>query len=134
MERKTKRSRSRWIDISGPLIGVGICVAIACVILAVGLAWWDPIVSETQVTGILTGVYQPQEVDSDVPPPVRLLVHLDTTQERIQVPLSEPTPFRPGKRVLLAERTTKLGGKLYRFERYLDPEEERKLSRDRWPE
>jgi hypothetical protein len=134
MKHKAKRGHYTWTDISSALVMVGICVAFASIILVLVLAWLDPIESETRVTGILTGVYQPPIDDSDVPPPVRLLVRLDASQERVEVPLSEPTPFRPRKRVLLVERTTKHGLRIYRFERYLDPEEERELLRDRWPQ
>jgi hypothetical protein len=138
MARGTKSSRSTWKDlwstISANLVRVGICAAIVAIILVGMFSGRDVVISETQVTGILTGVYQPQEVDSDVPLPVTLLVRLDTTQERVQAILSGPTPFRPGQRVLLTERSTKFGQKRYRFERYLDPEEERKLLRDRWPQ
>lgn len=123
-----------WSKISANLTRVGVCAAIVAIILVGVLSGRDVAVSETQVTGILTGVYQPQNVDSDVPLPVTLLVRLDTTQERIQAILSAPTPFRPGQRVLLTERSTQFGHKLYRFERYLGPEEERKLLRDRWPQ
>jgi hypothetical protein len=113
---------------------VGLGVAVASIIVAGVLGALDTIESETQVTGILTGIYQPQDIDSDVPRPVRLLVRLDRTAERIEIVLSEPVAFRPGKRVMLTERSTKFGRKLYRFERYLDPEEERRLLRDHWPQ
>jgi hypothetical protein len=138
MGRGTKGPRSilkdLWSTTSTYLVRVGICAGIVAIILAGVLSGRDAVVSETQVIGILTGVYQAQEADSDVPLPVTLLVRLDTTQERVQATLSGPTPFRPGQRVLLTEGSTKFGQRRYRFERYLDPEEERKLLRDRWPQ
>lgn len=133
MGRGTKRRRFNWRDISPILVWLGILAAFAAIILAGVLERLDVIESEAQVTGTLTGVYQPQEIDSDVPQPVRLLVRLDTTEESTQVILSEPALFRPGKRVVLTERRTKFGRKLYRFERYLDSEEERNLLGGRWP-
>jgi hypothetical protein len=97
MKHKAKRGNYTWTDISSALVMVGICVAFASIILVLVLAWLDPIESETRVTGILTGVYQPPIDDSDVPPPVRLLVRLDASQERVEVPLSEPTPLPAAK-------------------------------------
>ena len=133
MTRGTKRSRINWRNISPTVVLIGILAAAAAIILVRVLQGPDAIESETETTGIVTGVYQPQEIDSDVPQLVRLLVRLDASGETIQVTLSEPAAFRPGKRVALTERTTKFGRKLYRFERYLDPDEERRLLRRRWP-
>ncbi len=134
MGRRTKRRRSNWGDLSTKLVWMGLGLVVASLILVGVVPGVDTIESETRVTGILTGVYQPQEIDSDVPLPVRLLVRLDTTEERIEVIPSEPVAFQPGKRVMLTARSTKFGRKLYRFERYLEPEEEKKLLRDRWPQ
>lgn len=108
--------------ISTILLRVGTLGAIVAIVFVGVLVGLDTPESETRVAGTVTGVYQRPEVDSDVPNPVEFLVRLDSG-ERIQATLSEPAAFRPGKRALLTERTTKYGRKLYRFERYLDPQE-----------
>lgn len=114
-----RRRRDSGAEAKAAAVRIGIAVAALAVISLGALLGMDTAGSEVQVTGRLTGLYQPQ---TDIPPPPSFLVRLDSG-EVVEVPGPERTVFRRGKRVLLFEQTSRiLGRKTYRFSRYLEDE------------
>jgi hypothetical protein len=123
MGRRIRRTgKSRRDAKPGILLRSAVLATTVGIVLASAYLLIDAPESQTLVTGTVTGVYQRPNIYSDVPSPVELLVHLESG-ERIQATLSSPAPFRPGRQALLTKRTMKYGPTLYRFERYLEPEQ-----------